>query len=309
MQMSIHSENKWIARVARRKARLERALDDARRAASWHLFGGNRFFSRYAGEVARAHNWVFIVGCNNSGTSLLQTILERTGEVSTFPVEGQRYTTTLRRSDRKGFERVWTEYLDDLRLTEASDANIAPRLLHDWLGALQTPISRTILEKTPANAVRMRWLQRVFPNSYFIGLVRNGYAVTEGIMRKGKKDALRGSRHWRRVNELMLDDAQHLEHFFLLRYEDLVNNRDQTSDALGAFLGVAGCEIRTAMDGTFGFTTINGSDPQPVKDLNAAGLARLEASDIEIIRQEAGLMLDRFDYSPSVSERSEQRVA
>ena len=33
----------------------------------------------------------------------------------------------------------------------------------------------------------MRWLQEVFPNSCFIGVVRNGFAVAEGIKRKGEK--------------------------------------------------------------------------------------------------------------------------
>jgi hypothetical protein len=62
-----------------------------------------------------------------------------------------------------------------------------PRLLFDWLEALGTPLSPRILEKTTANAVRMRWLHQAFPRSAFIGVVRNGYAVAEGIRRKGTR--------------------------------------------------------------------------------------------------------------------------
>lgn len=140
-----------------------------------------------------------------------------------MPHEGQRYTRALARAARRGHERVWSEFLDDLRMSTKDDLSRAPCLLHDWMREFSVPIRETIVEKTTANAVRMPWLQKVFHRSCFIALVRNGYAVTEGIRRKGLKSVERGARHWNVVNKIMMEDAQDINNFLLLHYEDLVN--------------------------------------------------------------------------------------
>ncbi len=55
-------------------------------------------------------------------------------------------------------------------------------------------------------------------------LVRNGYAVAEGIHRKGGKCYDRGARHWNFVNKLMLAHAVNIEQFMLVRYEDIMQS-------------------------------------------------------------------------------------
>ena len=147
---------------------------DMERALDWYLGGGRRFFNQHSHEIIKAYKWCFIVGCNNSGTSLLQSALEKSGQVTTLPHEGQLYTTALPRAIRRGYERVWSEYLENLKLTDGDRLECLPRLLHDWLREFSLPICEIILEKTPAHTARMTWLQKAFPHSYFIGLVRNG---------------------------------------------------------------------------------------------------------------------------------------
>ena len=287
---------RWRGRWENQLRRVWQARVDTGAFVSWHLGGGRRFFTRHFPELARAHRWCFIVGCNNSGTSLLHTLLRRTGQVSSYELEGQRYTRTLTRAARRGHQRVWTEFLDELRLTEADSAAVGPRLLHDWLRVLPTPIAPLIVEKTTANAVRMRWLQEVFPNSYFIGMVRNGYAVTEGTVRKGERDVVRAARHWNTTNTLMLKDAEHLDRFYWLPYERLVEAQDEVASELSEFLGIDRHRIVKGFQSEFGFTTVNGRGPQGVENLNAAGIARLDESDLRCIDEHAGEMLRHFGY-------------
>lgn len=271
-------------------------FDNVNRDISWYIRGGRRFFGLYTQELLASHKWCFIVSCNNSGSSLLQAILENSGQVSTMPHEGQRYTTTLVKAHRRGHERVWSEFLDDLRLTEINSSDYLPRLVHDWLYVLKFPIKKIIIEKTTANSVRMRWLQNAFPNSYFIGLIRNGYAVTEGIHRKGKKSMSRGARHWNLVNKIMLEDANKIRNFLELRYEDLVEDAEETSNKLGKFLNIDSSMIYEAMKGKFDFQTIKGKDQQSINNMNMKSIDRLSQADIKLIEKEADEMLTYLSY-------------
>lgn len=266
---------------------------DFGRLVSWHAAGGSNFFRRYSNEIIQSHKWCFIVGCNNSGTSLLQTLLEQTGHVSTFASEGQFYTRTLARAERRGKERVWTEYLADLEMQRSESLDRLPRLVHDWMREFDVPIKTIILEKTPANAVRMEWLQKAFPRSYFIGLVRNGYAVAEGIRRKGFKSLDRGARHWALVNEIMLQRANNVERFLEIRYEDLVNNYAESLDRLMGFI-----DISQSVNGKHNVSEITiREDHRVLKDFNAESIARLDEKDKQIIYRNAETMLRHFGYA------------
>src|SRR5688572_10986722 len=128
MMLTNTMDRRWITRKFRRvRRRAGLRLCDLQRAFDWHLGGGRIFFERYYPELARAHKWCFIVGCNNSGTSLLQSILERTGQISTLPSEGQLYTTVLARSNKRQHGRIWSDYLDELQMSAADGIACAPR--------------------------------------------------------------------------------------------------------------------------------------------------------------------------------------
>lgn len=281
--------------MRRQKKRLLQFSGDVGRELSWQT-GGRSYYTRNLEALRTGHTWCFIVGCNNSGTSLLHSILDRTGAVSTFELEGQRYTRTMVRAARRGHERVWTEFLDELRLTEDDSLDRLPRLLHDWMRELAPPVRSLIVEKTTANAVRLRWLRKAFPNSRFVAMVRNGYAVCEGICRKGENDVRRAARHWNRVNRLIQDDSAHLDNVLVLRYEDLVDAPEATAGRLAGFLGIPAASVASAMAGQFDFATVRGEGFQKLENLNDASIARLSPGDIEIIGEEAAEMLEALGY-------------
>lgn len=211
--------------------------------------------------------------------------LAATGLFSAMPHEGQEYTRAIAIAERRGFERVWTEYLDDLRMTEADGFSCVPRLLHDWHYTLTPPLKPIVLEKTTANAARMRWLQAWCPSCSFIGMVRNGFAVTEGIMRKGHKDAKRGAKHWNAVNTLMLDDSKQVRRFLPLSYEDLVDAPSESLERIGEFLGLGAGVLSDAVD-TSSF-----------KNMNEWSLNRLDKDQMRLIDREAEPMLRLYGYS------------
>jgi hypothetical protein len=146
----------------------------------WNRFKYPEIYHKYAD----ARKWVFIMGCTNSGTSLLHQLLAPHPDISTMPLEGQFLSSVLTHPDFKGYPRIWTEQLDQFRLTEVDLQPDSVRLIHDWKNYLDNVNAFTVLEKTPFNSIRSRWLQGLFKNSYFIGMVRDGRAVAEGISRR-----------------------------------------------------------------------------------------------------------------------------
>jgi len=288
--------NEWRQRYARLRGRVELKAEDAQRSTAWYLQGGKKYFETNTEDILNSHIWCFICGCNNSGTSLLQSMIDKSGKTSSFDFEGQRYTNTLVKGSRFGHERVWTEFLNELRLDSNSSQECVPRLLHDWMGALPQPIQPIIVEKTTMNAVRMPWLQNVFPNSYFIGLVRNGYAVTEGILRKGHKSVERGAHHWNCVNKIMLEDSKKIKNYLEVRYEDLVDHPTETIRTVANFIGLNNnCIDKSATD-KYTFNTVSGNEAQEIKNFNTECIKRLNETEIKTIHSAAYEMLEYFGY-------------
>lgn len=161
--------------------------------------------------------------------------------------------------------------------------------------------SRSIfVEKSPPNAARTRWLQRHFENAHFIGMVRNGYAVAEGIRRKAEPHHLKdgwpielAARQWNRSNEVLLEDADRLDRMLWVRYEDLTADVATEVRRIANFLGLDGSGTQ-AMDLDKAWS-IHERD-EPIRNLNHHSIARLSAADIEIITSEAEPMLRHFDY-------------
>ena len=271
-------------------------LNDLQSSFSWHLAGGKPYYTKHYDELVDAHKWCFIVGCNNSGTSLLHKILENSNAVSTLPYEGQMYTHVLMRARKRGFARVWTEYEEELSLSASDYAKNAARLLHDWLRELPAPARKIVVEKTPANVLRMTWLQNVFQKSCFIGVVRNGYAVSEGIRRKGEKDIVRAARHWNRVNSIMEEQSKDINDFLWMRYEELTENTDHEMERLAGFLKLDPKTLKQSAMGGFTFKTIAGAETTAIRNFNAESLAALSPNDISEIRENASEMLRYFGY-------------
>lgn len=284
------------ARLIRRKLHLIQKFNDFERMISWYIFGNKYFYTKYAKQISEAHKWCFVTGCNNSGTTLLSNVLERTGQVTALELEGQRYTSVLARARERGHERVWSECIERLRLTDKNSIALFPRLLHDWMREFSLPIEDIILEKTTTNAVRMKWLQSIFPNSHFIGIIRNGYAVTEGIIRKGNKSAERGAKHWNLVNKIMINDSHYIHNFLLLRYEDLVDNPGDVAQKLANFLSIDVENLKSAMQEKYKYSSAKGDNSLHLTNLNTQSISRLSGNEIDIINNNAKEMLDYFGY-------------
>ncbi len=247
--------------------------------------------------VPRPDKWVFLVGCYNSGTQLGMHMLGSHPRISALPEEGQFLTDQFPADYELGLPRMWVLREDLFRLTEKDQGPDVIRLKKEW--GVRLDLSRPILlEKSPPNAARTRWLQQHFENAHFLAFVRNGYAVAEGIRRKAKPKHRRGgwplelcARQWARCNEVLLEDGEHLERLLWVKYEDLTDRPDLEIARILDFLGApdaGGIDMSRPW-------SVHERD-EPIRNMNQESLDRLSRDDIAMITSVAGPMLERFGY-------------
>ena len=189
--------------------------------------------------------YVFICGLHRSGTSLLGRNIARmencTGFKDTGVIEDEGqflqdvYPTamTYGGAGRFGFD-------SRAHLTETSvlftPANAA-RLRTSWHASWDN--SKTIfVEKTPGNLLKTRFLQAVFPDSYFIVIRRHPVAVSMANQRWKVSLAPLHSLfdHWLYCYALFDEDKKYLKHVYELSYEDYVRDSDKYHEEIAAFI-------------------------------------------------------------------------
>lgn len=244
------------------------------------------------GEIRQPDKWVFIVGCYNSGTTLLHDVLASSPDAAHLPREGQYCTDQLLVPSTVGLARSWALHPElftlDATVKSAPDAN---RLQRQWCSMMSEPDRKIYLEKSIPNAARIPWLNASFPNACFIGIVRNGYVVAEGIRRKGGRPLAQGARQWTVSNEIMLQDLESVERAQIISYEDFTESPEESTRELLHFLGLP--PSQNMMQGSE--WTIHGVQSS-IKNMNHASLQRLSTEDKEIIEGEAAELLGHLGY-------------
>src|SRR5258708_7301311 len=147
----------------------------------WHLTGQDRL-ARWTDQRLQLgqYHWLFILGLNNSGTTLVHDLLKNHPAMRWLPNEGQYLTSGLPLPRSYDVPRNFSRRMDVFHWTEANEPGPALRVKYDW-APLYQPRPGILLEKSPPNILRSRWLQQNFQPSRFLGIIRHPYAVCEGI--------------------------------------------------------------------------------------------------------------------------------
>ena len=238
--------------------------------------------------------WLFVLGLNNSGTSILAHLLETHPEIRALPAEGQALTKALPTGAELGVRRNWTTRMEQFHWTEDTHSDAALRTRYDW-AYHANPRPGIVLEKSPPNTVRGRWLQEHFRPSRFIGIARHPYAVCEGMRRRGGLPVAESARHWALGNATMLDDADQLDRFELVTYEHICDQPDETLTRVESFLNLEIPVDRSILDTTLPSHTIDRA-PSVLSNYNSRSIERLSTDDIAGINEVAGDVMDRLGY-------------
>jgi len=235
-------------------------------------------------------NWAFLVGCYNSGTTILRDVLDAHPLVSTLPREGVKLTSAFPDLQAGGWIRMLMRNRDKWTMPEENAVRIAEVAKRDW-GPLWSRKATIYLEKSITHSVRMPWLEQTFGNPYFIVIRRNGYCVCEGIARRAQPTGAAReeigetypmrllAEQWFAVNETIDDALPGLRHVHVLSYEELVEDPLGVVGGLYEFLGLS----RPEMAMVEGALHIEGQ-PFAIRNMNPSSLDRLSDTD----RAEAG---------------------
>lgn len=248
-------------------------------------------------KVPQPDKWCFIIGCYNSGTTLLNQLLGLHPSIGAMPNEGQFYTRQLLRGADVGLRRLWALQPELFRLKEEDDGKVdADRLKREWAWFYNHVNRPVLIEKTIANAARTRWFQHNFRPAYFIVLIRDPYAVAEGIRRKEGHKLEEAILQWKNSYKEIFEALPYLKNCLLLTYEELTDNTSATLIKISDFLSIPPFEfVKEGRQFTVHKFT------SEISNQNARSFNNLSADDLDLINRIAGDEIVAFNYRLRVS--------
>jgi hypothetical protein len=194
--------------------------------------------------AVEGHQLVFLAGLHRSGTTLLARLLAAHPEISGFsgtgvPAdEGQHLQSVYPAVKEYGGPGRFG-FTPESHLTEASplvSEESARTIYEEWSRHWDLE-RRVLLEKSPPNLLKARFLQALFPGCAFVVIVRHPIPVSIPTAQwRGTRRYDRLLRHWLRCHALFEADREHLERVHALTYEQLVRDPAEVLRGIFEFL-------------------------------------------------------------------------
>lgn len=188
---------------------------------------------------------IFIGGLHRSGTSLLHEILRSHPAISGFAHtgvsqdEGQHLQTVYPAAKVFGgpgrFAFDDRSFMDETHPLATSEN--AKGLFAEWSRHWDLSKSR-LIEKSPPNIVRARFLQALFPECRIVIILRHPIAVAYATRRWRKATIATLLDHTLRCYERFRADRPHLRRLHVLRYEEFVLDPQAHVRALLEWIGL-----------------------------------------------------------------------
>lgn len=193
---------------------------------------------------------IFVVGLNKSGTSLLYLLLSNHSALSgvAAAVTNKSGVATLYLANHgltEGHKLLGLparlrpqpnihlfgapEFIDEHRQVDPATAEDRISTDAAYRAAMADPNKR-LVEKSPPNMVRTRYLQSMFPDATFIAITRDPYAnVAANSVKRTKWGSVTDqAAHWAGAHGAFLQDRPHLTRCLAVRYEDLTVDPSKT---------------------------------------------------------------------------------
>ncbi len=158
----------------------------------------------------------------------------------------------------------------------------------------------------------------MYPDASFFGLIRNGLAVCEGHIRRGRSAAVIGRRYQQLVDK-MLYDAEQMPRYQLIRFESLLAAPWETLRVACQHIGVdlrgiaqIRMQARRVMDADGNHRLYGQSEwevvwlrpdeliPYVQRDVDGNQIRRLSTADRNSFLKEAGSAMERLGYGDTV---------
>lgn len=203
------------------------------------------------------HDFVFVGGLHRSGTSLIADMISRSPGASRLEGtdvpedEGQHLQEVFPRAISHGGAGRFA-FSAMMRLDESSPLctpESAQSLLDSWSPYWNLE-RRVLVEKSPPNLLKGPFLQKLFPRSAFVMVMRHPIAVAEAT-RKWARTVSKTEliRHWVTAYEIMAEDLPKLHRAVVVRYEDLVERPERELERILLMVGLPPAPAAEAVQG------------------------------------------------------------
>ncbi|HEX5042549.1 MAG TPA: sulfotransferase [Candidatus Polarisedimenticolaceae bacterium] len=189
---------------------------------------------------------VFVAGLHRSGTTLLARCLAAHPAIAGLSGtgvpedEGQHLQDVLPTALTLGGPGRFA-LRPEAHVTEDSplvSPHARDRLLRAW-GPYWDRTRPLLLEKSPPNLLRTRFLQALFPEAAFVVVVRHPVAVSLATRKWCHRPLPWLLRHWLAAHATFREDRTHLRHSMCISFERLLREPQATLAQVCAFLEVA----------------------------------------------------------------------
>lgn len=196
-------------------------------------------------------SFIFLAGHHRSGTSLLHEIIREHPLVSGFSQtgvpedEGQHLQFVYKPAKAFGgpgkyiFDK--NSYMNECHALATEQS--AEEIMKQW-GQHYDPKCPHFVEKSPPNIIRTRFLQKLFPNSRFIVILRHPIAIAYATRKWSRTSIKSLVDHSLRGYETFENDMPHLRHVYVLRYEDFVRSPRESIHEVFQFLRLHNISIQ-----------------------------------------------------------------
>jgi hypothetical protein len=244
------------------------------------------------------HKYIFVIGLHKSGTSIFTNSLKEHPLISGFhntgfpEDEGQFLQTVFPAAKVYGGPGIFgfnkaMHYTEKSSVLTPENSN---KLIKEWSSYwdLSKPF---LLEKSPPNLLKTRFLQQIFPNSYFIVITRHPLAVSYATQKWSKTSIDSLIKHWYTCYKIFSEDEMHLKNVLHIRYEDVVLGSVETIKNISEFLKIDGFTIDKEFD-----IKVNDNYMKPWND-EINHLGRVSKAFVKFKYSKIERFINKFGYS------------
>lgn len=201
--------------------------------------------TKYVNTIANTHTFLFIGGLHRSGTSIVFKCLREHSLISGFSDtgydedEGQFLQSVFPIARKFGGPGKFG-FTPEMHLTEQSPLmtnESRVKLFFEW-GKYWDTTRPVLLEKSPPNLLRTRFLQAMFPNSYFVIILRHPIATSYATQKWSKTDLKSLLQHWIHSHKIFFDDKKYLKNCLIIRYEDFCDDPNSCLKQIYNLIGI-----------------------------------------------------------------------
>ena len=201
---------------------------------------------------------------------------------------------------------MWHKCESEMLIEKSNEVVVAERIRRHWASNISGSIGEKILvEKSIANLPRLEFFYTHFKPAKFIYIMRNGYAVAEGIRRRvdpriwGRTEFGASypiklcAEQWAASDRAYKSTKNLIGDVLEISYEELTDETAATLEKVSSFLAV-----EAFPEAVLNTEWLIHREKSPIQNMNSVAISNLTAAEKIAISDVAGKVLSEYDYAP-----------